>query len=363
MSDKKAYLILQDGTVHEGRAFGAEGTAIGELVFTTAMTGAAESLTDPSYYGQIVIYTFPQLGNYGIADTDMESPSIHVRGVVVREFCEAPSNFRCEESVDEFLKRHNIIGIAGLDTRALTQLIRDGGVVNAVISTEGPDYPIEDIKGYKIEKAVESTSVKAPYTLEPVGKTRFNLALIDYGAKKSIADNLLKRGCRVTVYPYNVSAEEIIAGNYDGLMLTNGPGDPAANTYCIEQVKKLFGKLPIFGICLGHQIMALAAGAKRFKLKYGHRGENQPVKDLKTGRVYITSQNHGYALDTDEESLAAVGAKLRYINVNDGTCEGIDYPKYRAFSLQFHPEAHGGPLDCEAAFDRFISIIGGGDIA
>jgi carbamoyl-phosphate synthase small subunit len=352
---RKAYLILQNGTVYEGRGFGAAGTSIGELVFTTAMTGCAESLTDPSYYGQIVIYTFPQLGNYGIADQDMESPSIYVRGVVVREFCDAPSNFRCDESVEEFLRRHNIIGISGIDTRELTQLIREGGVTNAVITTEGPDYPLEKIKSFRITGSVENTSVDKPYTLEPKGEAEFSVALIDYGAKKSIAENLAKRGCRVTVYPYYISAEEILGGGFDGVMLTNGPGDPADNVYCIEQIKKMLGKLPMFGICLGHQMMALAAGAGRIKLKYGHRGANQPVKDLKTGRVYITSQNHGYAAAV--EGLESTGGELRFVNVNDGTCEGIDYPSYYAFSLQFHPEAHGGPLDCEFAFDRFISMM------
>lgn len=234
----KAYLILQNGTVYEGRAFGARGTSIGELVFTTAMTGCAESLTDPSYYGQIVIYTFPQLGNYGIADTDMESSALHVRGVVVREFCDSPSNFRCEESVEEFLRRHSIIGISGIDTRELTQLIRDGGVTNAVITTEKPDYPLDVIKNFRVTDSVKNTSVKASCTLLPEGGAKFNVALIDYGAKGSIADNLVKRGCKVTVYPFDVSAEEILAGGYDGLMLTNGPGDPADNICSIEQIKK-----------------------------------------------------------------------------------------------------------------------------
>jgi len=352
---RKAYLILQNGTVYEGRGFGAAGTAIGELVFTTAMTGCAESLTDPSYYGQIVIYTFPQLGNYGIAGGDMESSSIHLRGVVVREFCDAPSNFRCEESVEEFLSRHNIIGISGVDTRELTQLIREDGVTNAVISTEAPEYPQDAIRAVRIKASVANTSVKAPSLLRPAGKARFRVALIDYGAKASIAGNLVKRGCEVTVYPYDVSAGEILAAGYDGLMLSNGPGDPADNVYCIEQLRKLLGKLPIFGICLGHQMMALAAGAGRIKLKYGHRGANQPVKDLKTGRVYITSQNHGYAADTG--SLAGTGAELSFVNVNDGTCEGLNYPGLNAFSLQFHPEAHGGPLDCEFIFDRFIGLM------
>jgi carbamoyl-phosphate synthase small subunit len=354
---RRAYLILQDGTVYEGRGFGADGTAVGELVFTTAMTGCCESLTDPSYYGQIVIYTFPQLGNYGISLSDMESASIYMRGVVVREYCDSPSNFRCDETVEEFMHRHNIIGISGVDTRELTRLIREGGVTNAVITTEKPDFPPDVIKNYRVTESVENTSVKNAYILESAGDEKYKVALIDYGAKASIAANLTRRGCRVTIYPYNVSAEAILEGGYDGVMLTNGPGDPADNTCCIEQIRKLFGRLPIFGICLGHQMMALAAGYETKKLKYGHRGANQPVKDLKTGRVYITSQNHGYAAVIEEKSAAGIEAELRFINVNDGTCEGIDYPKHKAFSLQFHPEAHGGPLDCEFAFDRFITLM------
>jgi carbamoyl-phosphate synthase small subunit len=353
----KAYLILDGGKVLEGQGFGAAGTNIGELVFTTVMTGFTESLTDPSYYGQIIIYTFPQLDNYGITFTDMESKKIHACGVVVREFCEEPSNFRCEESVDAFLKRHGIIGIAGIDTRELTQFIRDRGVVNAVITTERPNISQEELRSFAVKNSVESTSTGASYTMLPEGEPLYTVALIDYGAKKSIADNLVKRGCRVTVYPYHTAAEEILASKPDGIMLTNGPGDPADNAFCIEQIRKLFGTVPMFGICLGHQMMALAAGGKTVKMKFGHRGANQPVKDLKTGRVYITSQNHGYAVVS--ESLKASGAEPRYINVNDGTCEGVDYPPHRAFSMQYHPEAHGGPLDCEGAFDRFLKAMGG----
>ncbi|NLV49369.1 MAG: glutamine-hydrolyzing carbamoyl-phosphate synthase small subunit [Clostridiales bacterium] len=354
---KKAYLILQNGAVYEGTAFGADGTSIGELVFTTAMTGCAESLSDPSYYGQIVIYTFPQLCNYGIAEADMESPRVHVRGVVVREYCQTPSNFRSEEAVDDFLKRHNIIGIAGVDTRELTQLIRDGGVMNAVITTGAPDYPLEKIKAYRVIESVENTSTKSPLVLLPDGAQIHSVALIDYGAKKSIAASLTKRGCKVTVYPYNATAGQILSGGHDGIMLANGPGDPQDNAACIKEIQKLFGKLPMFGICLGHQLMALAAGAYTEKLKFGHRGANQPVKDLKTSRVHITSQNHGYAVNIP--SLAAAGGVLRCLNVNDGTCEGVDYPDYNAFSLQFHPEAHGGPLDKEHAFDLFTDIMEG----
>ena len=352
---KKAYLYLENGQVLEGRSFGATGTAMGELVFTTGMTGCVESLTDPSYYGQLVVYTFPQFGNYGICRTDRESPHCQMGGVVVREACEYPSNFRCEETVDTFLKEENVVGIAGVDTRMLTQMIRDGGVLNAVITTQEGEPDWAALKAYRVKESVEHTSRTAPEVCLPQGEAKFSVALLDYGAKKSICNSLLARGCKVTIYPYNTTAEEILAAGHDGVMLSNGPGDPADNPFCIQQVQKLFGKLPMFGICLGHQIMALAAGAKTKKLKFGHRGANQPALDLETGTVVITSQNHGYAVD--ETTLEGTEGKLRFVNVNDGTCEGVDYPAYRAFSLQFHPEAHGGPLDTLTAFDRFTDTM------
>ena len=352
---QKAYLILENGLVLEGQHFGAMGTTRGELVFTTGMTGCAESLTDPSYYGQIVIYTFPQFGNYGICHEDMEHGHCHIQGVVAREFCEMPSNFRCDESVDEFLKRQNVVGIAGVDPRRLTQLIRDQGVVNAEITTELPLCAPEELSSFRVSESVENTSTAQAVVLPANGQEKFSVALLDYGAKKSIAESLRVRGCKVTVLPYSTSSEEIMAIKPDGIMLSNGPGDPSDNLFCIEQIQKLFGKVPMFGICLGHQMMALAAGAKTKKMKFGHRGANQPVKDLKTGRVSITSQNHGYAVDP--ETLPSTEGVLRYVNVNDGTCEGVDYPNLHAFSLQFHPEAHGGPLDCQDAFDRFTAMM------
>jgi carbamoyl-phosphate synthase small subunit len=355
---EKAYLLLENGMVFEGMGFGAAGTRTGEAVFTTGMTGCAESLTDPSYHGQIIIFTFPMIGNYGIAHADMESASIHARGVVVRELCEIPSNFRSDESVDSFLKAHNVPGISGIDTRFLTQLIRDQGVMNAVITSEMPVGSVpSDLRAYRVTEAVESVSPKQVRVTDTEDRAEFSVALIDYGAKKSITSSLVRRGCRVTAYPYDTPAEVILAAGHNGVMLSNGPGDPADNTFSIAQIEKLMGRLPTFGICLGHQMMALAAGGETVKMKFGHRGANQPVKDLETGRVFITSQNHGYAVAS--ESLASSGAVTRYINVNDGTCEGVDYPSLNAFSLQFHPEAHGGPLDCEGMFDRFIAMMGG----
>lgn len=352
---EKAYLILENGTIYEGEHFGAPGESRGELVFTTSMTGCAESLTDPSYFGQIVIYTFPQLGNYGICREDAESDRCLFRGVVVREYCEKPSNFRCQVSVDDYLKEQGVIGISGVDTRALTQLLRDQGVMNAIITTKKPSEIPTDLAAYRVVNAVEKTSVTLPVIRRPAGTPSYQVALLDYGAKDSIADSLVRRGCQVTIYPYHTPSETILAASPDGVMLSNGPGDPADNPFCIQQIQALFGKIPMFGICLGHQIMALAAGAQTKKMKFGHRGANQPVKDLQSGRVYITSQNHGYAVDAC--SLSGTQGSMRYQNVNDGTCEGVDYPAYRAFSMQFHPEAHGGPLDCQEAFDRFLAMM------
>ena len=351
---KKAYLYLENGQVLEGRSFGAAGTAMGELVFTTGMTGCVESLTDPSYYGQLVVYTFPQFGNYGICRADQESPHCQMGGVVVREACENPSNFRCEETVDAFLKEENVVGIAGVDTRMLTQMIRDGGVLNAVITTEEGEPDWDALKAYRVKESVENTSRKDILVRHPEGEKKFSVALLDYGAKGSICNSLLARGCEVTIYPYNTPAEDILAAGHDGVMLSNGPGDPAENVEIIANIREMLSTgIPTFGICLGHQLTALAAGAKTCKLKYGHRGANQPVTSPAKQRTFITSQNHGYAVmaDTLPESVGL----MSYFNANDGTCEGVDYLKWNCFTVQFHPEANGGPKDTEFLFDQFVS--------
>lgn len=354
----KAYLLLENGMVFEGEGFGAAGTRVGELVFTTGMTGCAESLTDPSYRGQLITFTFPMLGNYGICYEDRESPHIHARGVVVRECCPRPSNFRAEVDVDTFLREEGVCGICGVDTRRITQLIRTKGVMNAAVTDAEPDDALlELVRANRVTGVVDEVTVKEPVLLAPRGEARYSVALLDYGYKRSIADCLTARGCAVTLYPARTPAEQIIAAGHDGVMLSNGPGDPQENAYSIEQIKILMDTLPTFGICLGHQMMAIASGARTRKMKFGHRGANQPAKDLKTGRVYVTSQNHGYAVDN--ASLSDSGAVMRFVNVNDGSCEGLDYPGKRAFSLQFHPEAHGGPLDCSGMFERFISMMGG----
>lgn len=354
----KAYLLLENGMVFEGEGFGAAGTRVGELVFTTGMTGCAESLTDPSYRGQLITFTFPMLGNYGICYEDRESPHIHARGVVVREYCPSPSNFRAEVDVDTFLREEGVCGICGVDTRRITQLIRTRGVMNAAVTDAEPDDALlELVRANRVTGVVDEVTVKEPVLLAPRGEARYSVALLDYGYKRSIADCLTARGCAVTLYPARTPAEQIIAAGHDGVMLSNGPGDPQENAFSIEQIKILMDTLPTFGICLGHQMMAIASGARTRKMKFGHRGANQPAKDLKTGRVYVTSQNHGYAVDN--ASLSDSGAVMRFVNVNDGSCEGLDYPGKRAFSLQFHPEAHGGPLDCSGMFERFISMMGG----
>lgn len=351
---KKAYLVLSNGRVFEGESFGAEGDSVGELVFTTGMLGYIETLTDPSYYGQIVMQTFPLIGNYGIIEEDFEG-ECQVGGYVVREWCPAPSNFRSQYDVDTFLKNKGVVGICGVDTREITRIIREQGVMNAKICQMPPD-DLSEIQNFKIKDAVKSVFVSDNRVSPAFGEEKFKVTLIDYGAKYNIVRELRKRGCTVTEVASDTPAETILAAKPDGVMLSNGPGDPAENTGCINELKKLFGKVPIFGICLGHQLLALANGGKTVKLKYGHRGANQPVRDVRGTRTYITSQNHGYAVEM--EGLEGKGT-LSFINANDGTCEGIDYDGYDAFTVQFHPEACSGPLDTSILFDRFINIMGG----
>lgn len=354
---EKAYIVLEDGTVFEGKRFGSSQNMIGELVFSTGMCSYTETLTDPSYAGQIVMQTFPLIGNYGVIHEDFEGKSA-VRGYVVREYSKTPSNFRSDGEINDFLIANGIPGIYGIDTRELTKIIRERGVMNAYICDEVPT-DLSEIKNYKIENAVESVTSKdfETYLSTSSEGEKYFVVLVDYGAKKNIIRSLCKRGCKVRVVPSTTEAEEILSLCPDGVMLSNGPGDPAENVFCIEQIKMLMRKVPIFGICLGHQLMALANGAKTEKLKYGHRGGNQPVRDITTGRTYITSQNHGYAVVSDSIS----GGTLRYVNANDGTCEGIDYKDKKAFSVQFHPEACGGPHDTEFLFDRFIDMMKGGE--
>ena len=353
---KKGYLILQDGQVFEGVRFGAETDTVGELVFTTGMCGYVETLTDPSYAGQIVMQTYPLIGNYGIIREDFEGACC-VKGYVVREYCDTPSNFRTDCDLDTYLKEQGVPGLCGVDTRELTRIIREHGVMNAAICDEIP-ADLTPIKTYAITGVVEAVSCKEPDRYPAEGEECFRGSLIDYGAKRNIVRELQKRGCTVTVLPASTSAEEILAAGPDGVMLSNGPGDPAENTYQIEQIRKLLGKVPMFGICLGHQLTALAAGGSTYKLKYGHRGVNQPVRDLNGVRTYITSQNHGYAVDGDTVKLG----KVRFVNANDGTCEGIDYPELKAFTVQFHPEACTGPKDTSFLFDRFVELMKGGRV-
>ena len=353
---KKGYLILQDGQVFEGVRFGAETDTVGELVFTTGMCGYIETLTDPSYAGQIVMQTYPLIGNYGIIREDFEGACC-VKGYVVREYCDTPSNFRTDCDLDTYLKEQGVPGLCGVDTRELTRIIREHGVMNAAICDEIPT-DLTPIETYAVTGVVEAVSCKEPTVHPAEGEERFRVSLLDYGAKRNIVRELQKRGCTVTVLPATTSAEDILAADPDGVMLSNGPGDPAENTYQIEQIRKLLGKVPMFGICLGHQLTALAAGGSTYKLKYGHRGVNQPVRDLNGVRTYITSQNHGYAVDGDTVKLG----KVRFVNANDGTCEGIDYPELKAFTVQFHPEACTGPKDTTFLFDRFVELMKGGRV-
>ena len=361
-----AYLVLANGMVFAGKSVGCPGTTVGEVVFATGMVGFEETLTDPSYYGQIITQTYPLIGNYGMNSEDMESSRIWARGYIVREACTTPSNFRCEMTLDTFLKKHNIIGIEGIDTRSLTRTLRESGVMNGAITTEfDPNADAEklaalmaEIKPYAVTGAVAAVTCKQPSTFEPTaglaeGEQPLNVALLDLGCKKNIVRCLCKRGCRVTVLPGTATAADLAALHADGLMLSNGPGDPAENVQIIQNIREMLDTgIPAFGICLGHQLTALAAGARTTKLKYGHRGANQPATEFATGRTFITSQNHGYAVVGD--TLPADVGAVSHVNANDKTCEGVAYTKWNCFTVQFHPEASGGPKDTEYLFDRFV---------
>ncbi len=376
----KAYLILEDGTVFEGQSIGAPREAVSEIVFNTSMTGYLEVLTDPSYAGQAVVMTYPLIGNYGVARQDMESKKAWPDGYIVRELSRIPSNFRSEDTIQNFLSEQNIPGISGIDTRALTKLLREKGTMNGMITTTSYgdlSEPLSRIRAYRVRGVVAATSCKEKYVIKPSDPTAEptsirtaekpeslkvragtgrRVALLDLGAKKNIAQSLAERGCQVTVYPSDTIAEEILAAHPDGIMLSNGPGDPKENVEVIRQIRKLYeSDVPIFAICLGHQLMALATGADTYKLKYGHRGGNHPVKDLATGRVYISSQNHGYAVDTD--SLDPNVAVPAFVNVNDGTNEGLRYVGKNIFTVQYHPEACPGPQDSSYLFDRFLKMM------
>lgn len=353
----KAFLILEDGTVFEGTSIGSKKEVVSEIVFNTSMTGYLEVLTDPSYAGQAVVMTYPLIGNYGITP-DMESERPWVDGYIVRELSRMPSNFRCEGTIQDFLTEHDIPGIAGVDTRALTKTLRDKGTMNGMITTD-ENYNIEEIlpklKAYRTGNVVDKVTCKEPKILKGKGK---KVALLDLGAKNNIAKSLNERGCEVTIYPAHTTAQEILDTKPDGIMLSNGPGDPKECESIIAEIKKLYeSEVPIFAICLGHQLMALATGADTYKLKYGHRGGNHPVKDLATGRVYISSQNHGYAVDA--KALDEKVAVPAFTNVNDGTNEGLKYVGKNIFTVQFHPEACPGPQDSAYLFDRFITMMGG----
>lgn len=390
----KAFLILEDGTVFEGTHIGVQKEIISEIVFNTSMAGYLEVLTDPSYAGQAVCMTYPLIGNYGICRDDMESRRAWPDGFIVRELSRIPSNFRCDMTIQEFLEENDVPGIAGIDTRALVKILREKGTMNGMITTNEnykPDEIIPKLKAYTTGKVVDIVTCKEKYTLAaakelsdngPIsGSSQFKkdeyekgvrekkpsmvrelngqglrVALLDLGAKDNIAKSLAARGCEVTVYPASTKAKEIIDSKPDGIMLSNGPGDPKECTEVIAEIKKLYDTdITIFAICLGHQLMALATGADTFKMKYGHRGGNHPVKDLETGRVYISSQNHGYVVDMDKlDPQVAVPA---FINVNDGTNEGLSYTGKNIFTVQFHPEACPGPQDSGDLFDRFIAMM------
>ena len=366
-----AKLALEDGTVFTGRSFGAAGERVGEVVFNTALSGYQEILTDPSYKGQIVTMTCPHIGNYGVNEEDVESAHPWVEGFVSREFSSLPSNYRSTQTLDSYLKKHGIVAIDDVDTRALTRRLRIAGAMNGVLSTVDLDDASLVAKAKGAPSMAGLDLVKEVTCAEPmpwrefVGsspagkhKSRHKVALFDCGAKWNIVRLLAESGCDVTVYPASTSAETILKNKVDGIFLSNGPGDPAVVTYLIDTMKTLLKKdIPTFGICLGHQILGLALGAKTYKLKFGHHGANHPVKRMETGTVEITSQNHGFTVD--EKSLPGTGIEVTHVNLNDGTIEGFRHKSMPAFCVQYHPEAAPGPHDSRYLFERFTKLMDG----
>lgn len=352
---EKRYLVLEDGSYYTGFKLGSDELTEGEIVFTTGMTGYQETLSDPSFTGQIITFTYPLIGNYGINRDDFESLVPTLNGVVVKEACQHPSNFRAEMSFDDVLKEYNIPGISGVDTRSITKKIREHGVLKAAFVDDSSeiDKTVEHLKNTTFPTTeVPTVSTKSPYV-----STGFDLkvVLVDFGKKQNIVRELNARGCEVTVVPYDTSAEDILKRNPDGVMLSNGPGDPDDVQVAVEMIKGILGKVPFFGICLGHQLFALSQGATSFKMKFGHRGANHPVKDLATGKIALTSQNHGYSIDAD--SIEKTDLEITHIALNDGTVEGLRHKHLPAFSVQYHPEACPGPTDSNYLFDQFIEMM------
>lgn len=367
-SDVPSYLVLSDGSIYQGEPLGSQGDTIGEVVFNTGMTGYQEILYDPSYAGQIVTFTYPLIGNYGINDDDFESDRVQVAGIVVREACEVPSNWRSRRSLGAFLAENGVTGIQGIDTRAVTKHIRSRGVTMATITSAQPELAAERLQSataYDDTDFVQQVTTKAPYKWGRTGKEsveeaddegRPRLVVLDFGLKFNILRRFWRAGCRPIVLPATVTADEIRAWKPDGILLSPGPGDPARLGPQIEVVKELLGERPLFGICLGNQILCHAVGGSTYKLKFGHRGSNQPVKDLETNTNTITSQNHGYAVDAN--SLSGTDARVTQINLNDETVEGIDVPGADAFAIQYHPEAAPGPWDSRPYFEKFVGLMG-----
>ena len=356
-------IYLEDGTVFKGKGFGFKGTAVGELVFNTSMTGYQEILTDPSYKGQIITMTYPLIGNYGISEHDNESEGIHAFGLVIKDLCDAPSNSNCIMTLDQWLADQEIPGVYGVDTRQITKKIRKNGTVKCLISTEGisiSEAREKCMAGTLRGDWMKEVSVKEKTLLGSTAETDdkpYKVAVLDYGVKRHILKYLRERNCDLTVYPYGTAAEDILADSPDGIFLTNGPGDPEEAVEAIEEIRKLISRseIPMFGICMGHQLLALALGGRTYKLKYGHRGGNHGVYDKDTKRSCITSQNHGYAVK--HESIILNGMEVTHLNLNDGTVEGMEHRDLPIFSVQFHPEASPGPNDSGYLFDKFIGMM------